>query len=350
MNLLADRPLHRALDASARTIGAPMSIKGLTDMAREIYGRAHYSSMNETVHKLLHLGLLRELPTAQRPITLNFDSPELPDYLAETELRRKHRLLREYPALIHAWRSAEEASENPLIDAACLIEPERNAKLNRIELLTLSSSEASSAWLQTQQERLGGIARHFSLRVDGLHLTWDEFLHYVSSSEINPVRPMLDNKLVLKSPGGFWRRLARELNSGWRVSPPQSPLSPRRLSTPTLWYNLNRLGYREFGPQYLNEDAVCAESIVSALLGHDEPRWHAASAVILAKNQANPRVLAFLSEKHGQGGALLGVLDAMPRPRPPHLEEAARLLVSKGAEPKAIDHGLVESMMRLYNA
>lgn len=347
MSLLLDRPWHRALDALTRTIGAPMSIKGLTELSQRIHGRAHYSSMNGAVHELLERGLLRELPTAQRSLSLDFRHPELPDLLAETELRRKRRWLEEHPALRPALAAAEDACDDPGIEAALLVEPERNAKLNRLEVLTLGA-EPTWAWLRAQHEAWTGIAGRHALRLDTLHLTWDEFSRHLASPEANPVRPMLDDKVVLKSPGGFWRRLARQVNQGRAVAPPQPAVAPRRLAMPALWSNLNRLGYRAFGPHHAHEAPVSAETLVVALLAHDEPRWRAAAAVILAKNPAHPQVLAFLAAKHGQAEALLGVLEAMPPPRPAHVEAAASLLALRGATPGPTDAAHVAETLRRY--
>src|SRR5438034_4930624 len=134
-----DQTTFKVLDALSREIGRHSSIKGITDKIRELHGTAYYANIYHIVKFLTHEGILDiEKIGAIPTIQLAFNNYLLIDILAEIEIKRKHDLLRKRIELQAPLEELDIYLRNlPLIGPICMSRPEKNIKLNRLELLIM---------------------------------------------------------------------------------------------------------------------------------------------------------------------------------------------------------------------
>ena len=104
------------------------------------------------------------------------------------------------------------------------------------------------------------LQRMHNIRISTLALTTDEFIQLLKSREVNPLREMLPNRINFISPQDFWTEIAiASEEKGLRIKFEESETNPEEISEENLVYNLNRFGYKEFGPELVLGEDICIE-------------------------------------------------------------------------------------------
>ena len=297
-----DRTTLRILDALARSLGRPPSIRALTAAVRRRSGTAYYANVYRKVQELARDDLVAlEKAGAASLASLNLDNRRLIDLLAELELRNTQAFLQGRPAWGFLLRELEQLGFASL----CLSRPEQNARLNRAEVLGLGDGRP---WPELQR-----LAEKHDLRLDCLLLSEREFRSLLAGREANPAKDLLIDKIAFFSPQAFWLAL-----SSAAVRIPERETDPAKLPERDLLFNLARFGYRELGPRLQPAAPVCLEYLVTALLLRGDARRVRAIPSLLAANPANLAVLRFLAQKHGVAAALAraGKPPGEPLPQP----------------------------------
>ena len=236
------------------------------------------------------------------------------------------------------------------IQSISAINPSKNIKLNKIELLILlrETSNYHKTTIEVCREMLKLQNKH-NLKINNLIVNGQDFLELTTSNEINPVREALSEKIVFYGPQSFWSEI-REIAQKTEIKSIGQKTKPASISQLDLMYNLNRFGYKEFGHQFTQGKNFCIEYVVTAILLQEDARLTEAIPVVLAKNTFKSSVLAFLNQKYDTSGRLLGLLKILQNIKPTQ-ENADTIELLETFNVKEI-HADKESLMqklRLYN-
>lgn len=353
-----DEATYRILDILSRSIGTSLSINELTGKIENTYGGAYYANINEKIHDLAKDGVI-VLSKAGRSslVSINFNNYLIIDLLAEMELRRKQfflqgrqemqMLMMEIDTYLHSFL---------LIKSISLMNPERNTKLNKVELLIhLRRTERD----KVEESKIGihiildNLQKIHNIRIDYMVLEDKMFLNLLKSNEINPAREMLSNKIVILNPQDFWLEI-KNAGEGIKMIPAENETNPAKISEDDTVFNLARFGYTEFGPTVKQGRFICIEYIITAIMFQNDARRIDAVPVILAKNsdKTNYDLLLFLARKYGFGGKILGILKAL-RNLVAHgmkvIVEPIKLLEAMKIEEIKADQKSIKEKLKLYN-
>lgn len=354
-----DEATYKILDTLSRNLGKYMSINELTRKIEETHGGAYYANINEKIHSLTQDGIITLSKSGRSSmISLHFENYLLIDLLAEMELMRKQAFLKGRQEMQMLMMEIHTFMHNiPLIKSISLMNPERNAKLNKVEIMfhlklsNIKSSEETKIEISTMMDNL---QRMNNIRIDYLILDDETFLNLLKSNESNPVREMLHNKITILYPQGFWMSIRGEILRSTMIVAEENETHPAKISEENLVFNLTRFGYTEFGPKLEQGRLICIEYIVSAIMFHKNARRMDAIPIIIAKNSKKIvyDLLLFLARRYNFEGRILGILKALRNlvaHEMPNVDEPIRLLgAMKVEETKANAKNMMEKL-RLYN-
>jgi hypothetical protein len=350
-----DEATFRILDTLSREIGSTISTNQLTFKIRQRYGTGYYARTYNKLTDLSKQGLVTITKAGRSSIpSLNLSSYRLLDLLSEIEMRKKWDFLDESRIFQPLMMEVEAYAHNdPQIVSISIINPERNTKLNRAEVLILirNSNESSSRRIASIYRIMMDSQSKHNIRIDALLLSTDDLAELLVSDEINPLKEMLTNKITFYAPQAFWNQLASVFAKGHRIRLLGAETNPAKIPEKDLMFNLDRFGYREIGPKITEGEKICIEFIIASILIKGDARRVNAIPILLSKNTANYKLLAFLSQKYGQSGRLLGLVRAMQTIKP-HRETAIMMDIMEelGAEEIKADKNAIAHVMRSYNA
>jgi hypothetical protein len=348
-----DTPTLRILDTISSHLGDSLSINQLTEITKEAFGTAHYANIYRKLQELKKEGLLNLNPVGRSSIiNLNFQNYLLIDLLAEMEIEKKMESLKGRNDLFLFLTEMEESLNDACsIKSTSSINPAKNIKLNRIEFLFLLRKTAHylDETVRVYRE-MRKLQNKYNLRIDSLILDEDDFSDLARSNEINPLREALVKKTVFFCPQAFWSEIKRIVEKT-EIRTIRTETEPSSISDLDLIYNLGRFGYREFGVNIEQGRSYCIEYLTTALLVLGDARRLGAIPVILAKNAFRSNLLAFLSQKFGTAGKLLGLLRTLHHIKPSReIGETMTILETLNVKEIPADERSILQKMRLYNA
>ena len=310
-----DETTSRILDTLRRETGRPLSIRELTSRIRDSHGTAYYTNIYQKMQSLSQDGTITLTKAGKSSLaSLNFTNYLLIDQLAQLDLKRKHDLLAKSQELQILFKDIEQRLEGiRSIESISAANIERNLKLNRAELLILlhtgkSHNHREIIEIQRIIRDLGAL---HNIKLDPLILTTTEFLDFITSEEVNPLREMLPNMITFHSPQNYWTHMAHWMSSGFRIALSPSETKPAKISEKDLTFNLSRFGYKEIGPDIREGEKICLEYIITSILITGDARRSDAIPTLLTKNNASYSLLIFLSQKYDLSPKLLGILRAL---------------------------------------
>ena len=231
------------------------------------------------------------------------------------------------------------------------INPSKNIKLNKIELLFLLRDIPNyhNETIELYKEMLK-LQNKYNLKINNLIIDKHDFLELTTSSEINPLREALSEKIILFCPQAFWSEI-KEIAEKTEIRTIRPETKPANISDLDLTYNLNRFGYREIGLKMAQGKKFCIEYITTAILLKEDARLIEAIPIILAKNSFKSNILAFLSQKYDTSGKLLGLLKILQNLKPTReITQTIELLETLNAKEIPADEESIMQKLRLYNA
>jgi hypothetical protein len=348
-----DTPTLRILDTLSSNIGDSLSINQLTERIKETYGTAYYANIYQKLQDLKNEGLLTLDPIGKScNVKLNFQNYLLTDALAIMEIEKKRSVLTKRSNLLPFLTEMETAFKDTYaIKSISAINPTKSLKLNRIELLFLLTETPNQQCETTELFReMQKLQNKHNFKIDSLILNKIDLQELATSDEINPLREALSEKIILFGPQAFWSQI-KEIAEKTEIKTSKTETKPASIPDSDLAYNLNRLGYRELGRLITQGQKICIEYITTSLLLQDDARLQEAAPVILAKNSSKSNVLAFLSQKFGTAGKLLGILKILKDIKPTReIEQTIDLLNISNKEEIPADKESILQKLRLYNA
>lgn len=340
----------KIIDTISREIGNPISISGLTTKIKEHYGSAYYTNIYNSLMSLEKERIIKIDKYGNTSIpTLNFSNYLLPDTLIEIELQKKREFLESWPEAQSLFAKIDSSlSSLSSIRSIILINPARNMKLNRAELLFILASGDESEFASIDG-LISEMKKQLATRIEYLTITGSQMIDFLTSPERNAIEEMLSNKIAIHLPQNFWILIRNAYAHGIQIKFETEETDPLKISESKLSYNLARFGYKELGPEIRQESEISIEYIIASILLKDDKRRIAAIPIILAKNKANYRLLAFLSQRFGFAGKLLGLLLTLSQIKPAkNLSDGIDILTMWGIEPIETDESHIRGTMRLY--
>lgn len=356
---------YRILDILAREIGNPMSINSIKNNISQIYGIADYKNIYTSIQEMMESDLITIEKIGKSSIAvLNFENPLLIDLLAEMEIRRKTMFLEKRQDLqLLLIDLNTNLKDFYFIKSMSIINPEKNAKLNRTELLIIMKNSKKKGDIQGEataiQNIMNVLQNKHNIRIDHILINGNAFLELLVSDEINSAREMLSNKIVLSNPQTFWIEIMTTLQEGMNIKS-EEEIHPAKISENDIVYNLARFGYKESGTKITKGRPISIEHIITAILLKDKSiRRIEAIPVLLGKNEkhVNYNLLVFLATKFHVPKRLYEILKILNAIKP--AQELTRALnVLKNStmynikdNQKKINLNLkdIEKKMRLYN-
>ena len=352
-----DTITFRILDTTSAGLGKSFSINQLTGKIKERHGTAHYVNIYKKLHDLEKQQILDLNKIGKSSIVrLNFQNYLLIDLLTEMEIRKKLEFLQEKTDLqMLLGEMYRYLSKLYCIKSICSMNPKKNMKLNRLELLFLLETSKEDSLTQNEIAKilteLQKLQNKHNLRIDCLLLEEDEFSGLLESDEINPLKEILSDKTVFFCPQAFWDEIREIVDKGIEIRTKESETKPAEIAEMDLINNLARFGYREFGSRIGQGQEFCIEYIITALLMQGDARRIEAIPIILAKHNANSNLLIFLAQKFGLSGRLLGLLKILEKIKPmKETKKTIGLLEALNVEEIKADEESILQKMRLYNA
>ncbi len=348
-----DKTTFRILEEIASSIGDSLSINELTNRMKGKYGSAYYANIYQKLQDLKGKGLLNLEPIGRSSsIRLNFGNYLLLDTLSDMEIEKKLEFLSNKANLFSFFAEMDKSlSEKCCIRSISAINPLKNIKLNRIELLFLldQTPDSLNQTIDLNKATLS-LQRKYNMKINNLILNKDSFLSLLASDEINPVREALSQQIILYNPQAFWSQI-KEIAQKNQISTLHTESKPLSVPDSDLNFNLNRFGYSEFGTSFVEEKKFCIEYIAISLLLREESRGIDAVAVILAKNSFNSNLLAFLSQKYEVSPRLLGILNILEQTNPkPEVNNTVQIIKAISPQEFPADKTSIKQKLELYNA
>lgn len=349
----------RILDVLSRKIGSPISINELTKNIGQIHSKAHYAATYGKIKELNREGIVSLTKSGGSSLaSLNFANNIIVDMLAEVELKRKQDFLKgKHGMQMHLLETSMRLRKIPLVSHVLLMHPSKNAKLNKTEMIVYLNESDDKEAIGGAKIEIHAVAKimqkKHNVRIDYLTLEEKAFLEMIRSNEINTVREMLHDKIVISHPQDFWLVIKTAIDKGFMISAIQNETRPPNIPEEDLVYNLARFGYSEFGPTVKQGRPFCIEYVISAIMFHGDVRRIEAIPVIIAKNpQINYDLLLFLARKFEFGGNVLGILRTL-RNQIVHgmkaVDEPIRLLEAMKIEEIKTDVKAIKEKLKLYN-
>ncbi len=314
---------YKILDMLAREIGNPMSINELKNRIRKFHGNADYKNIHTSIHEMERSRIITTEKIGKSTIAeLNFENYLLIDLLSEMELVKKIRFLEDYSEYQLPIQELNSIfKELFFIKSVLLIDPKRNAKLNRMELVWIHVAHPSveaDKEMVVIQDFIHKLQQAHNIKIDYLVLSDKKFIELLKMEEANTAKEMLSNKIILFDPQTFWMEIKETLSKGIRIKIEEQETHPAKIREIDLAFNLARFGYKEMGTRiFPDAKSIGIEYIViSILLKKDNIRRLEAIPIILAKNneRINYSLLVFLASKYKvirQLHSILKVLDAL---------------------------------------
>jgi hypothetical protein len=348
-----DTPTLRILNTLSSNIGEYLSINQLTERIKDNYGIAHYANIYQSLQELKNQGLIKINRIGRSSnVELNFQNYLLIDTLAEIEIEKKRNFLSERNELLPFLTEMQKSlHDRCTIKSISSMNPTKTIKLNRIEFLFLlnKTPEYHTETLQIYKE-LHELQNKHNLKINSLITDQNDFHDLITSNEINPLREALSEEITFFCPQTFWSEI-KQVAEKTEIKTIKTETKPASIPDLDLTYNLNRLGYREFGRHMEQGKRICIEYITTAILLQDDARLLEAIPIILAKNSSKTNLMAFLSQKFETTGKLLGLLRILQTLKPKReINETIDILETLNVEEIPADEESILQKMRLYNA
>jgi hypothetical protein len=302
-----DELTFRIADILSSNLGEPFSINQLNERIKKKYGIAHYANTHAKLRKLAQEGKINLISIGKSSaVKLNFQNYLLADFLAELEIKKKTQFLESRLDLIALLEEMGRIKDKFSIKSISFIDAAKNIKLNRMELLILLGEHSSSKTIDLYKETRK-LQEKYNLRLDSAILDEQSFSSLLKSNEINPLREALTKEIAIFCPQEFWTKI-RAIMEEKEIKVIQSETQPANIPESDMVYNLNRYGYKEFGSIMEQGRLFCIEYIATAVLLQSSARRVKALPAILAENNFNSNMLAFLNQKFQTAGKLFGLL------------------------------------------
>lgn len=293
------------------------SINGLAKKLQENYSRGSYSTVNIRIKDMEKEKkiLIRKLGNTTL-VNLNFEDFQILRSLYELEGYKVNKIIAEYPFFNEIHNQLSKLFDQSRY-SICSSYTRSNLKRNRIELIfitydiiTDTDRQVIARWIMET-----GIMKN--IRIDYFIITMKKFKEYLQTEDFNYVKEVLYNRIVLVHSIDFWNSILPTLskleNMDLKYDNDYSTETDfTEISDDVIIYNLDRYGYKEFGPSYKIEKKISIEYLIMAILMKQNQRWYESVKVIANRNPAklDLELLVFLCKKYSLLEKLIEIIKA----------------------------------------
>ena len=292
-----------------------ISIRHLNGKVNSMHGPSHYPATYSQIQELAKKRILNIDKYGKSSVaSLNFDNPLLIDNIAQVEIINKIQFLAEkkdWQILI--LQTSAYLREFSTIRSILIVNPETNAKLNRVEFLILLRKENEEESKDIRNS-MALLQRAHNIRIDYLMLDEASFEKLLRHEDANPIKEVMSDKIVIFYPQTFWFMIKNLLDKGIRIKVEEESISLAKISEQDIIFNLARFGYKEMGTKITQGKPIGIEYLVtSILIKKDSIRRLEAIPIILAKNKGkiNYHLLVFLATKFKMMRQLYDILKVL---------------------------------------
>lgn len=384
-----DETTFRILNALSKELGKSLSINELTGKITEFSGTAYYKNIYDKIQTLNQQKIIRLTNIGNSSIaSFDFSNYLLTSYLSEMEEIRKRNFLEKRIELQNLLDELEIFIQSfyGTIASICLINPEKKARLNKVEFLFLLNelfpyTEIRESFEKTEKEEFKGkkladkfqeeiediyeimntlknLGARYNIKIDCLILRQNDFFELATSEEKNTLQEMLSNQICIFGPYYFWAFIRQIYKRGLNLKIQSTETNLAKLNENIMSYNLSgTFGYSEFGTHTKAAEKYSLESIIASILIQGDQRRLEAIPALLAKNLKSSQrkisynLLVYLCQKHEQLEKLAGLLEELQKILPnSETEYTLKVLQALKIKPIKADAKAIKEKMRLYNA
>ena len=353
---------YKILDIMSRKIGNPISIRKIKEKINDIYGHGHYPEIYSKIQELEKKKIINIDKYGKSSIaSLNFANALLIDHLAQVELIKKIHFLevrKDWQALVQQINA--HLREFNKIRSILIINPETNAKLNRIELFILLQKKENKKELKDICSSMELLQHVHNMRIDYLMLDETSFENLLRYEDANPIKETMSDKIVIFNPQNFWLMIKSLIDKGMRIQVKEGTISLVKILEQDIVFNLARFGYKEMGTRINQGKLIGIEYIVTSILvKKDNIRRLEAIPIILAKNKEkiNYSLLVFLATKFKMIRQLYNILKVLDEITPTkeikkimrEITDSVEQKIKKDRQVIELSTKDMEKKMRLYN-
>lgn len=380
-----DETTFRILDTLSRSLGENLSINQLTEKISTIHPTAYYKNIYDKIQELKDSKIIFLEDAGKSKIArLNFENENITSLMIEIELKKMQQFMEKR---IEFKRLADELADmNQIgfihIKSLAIIQPEKNARLNKIDLIILmqkpmpfqmrneqngktSTEEFKGKQLEEMlQEEIRSIYSHLQslskihhIAINALILTKEEFKELMQTREENPIHSIFIDEISIYGANELWGFIRKLETSGTQIQTMELKNSAA-ISKKELSFNAYRFGYTEFGEKMEETRKIGIESTICALLIQGSARQIEAIPAIIGLNlnqkngrKINLRLLTYLCQQSKQLEMFYGLLEELYKEfKDWEIENEIQLLEAMKVTPKKTDSKAIKEKMRLYNA
>jgi len=295
----------RILSYLSDSLGSGGSIQQMHRAINKKYGPAYYSNIYNATKKLEKRGIILMEPEGKSQIIrLDRSNPISTYYMSEIESIKAQRPIRQLDKMIGDILGL--AGGRFGIISICALEPEKYAKINRIQLLILTRHGEDMHGLITSLLEMESM---HNTKIDPIILTDGEFIGMMQGDELNPLKDLILDKSILYNADGFW-----EIIRGHRIDAKYKILgkSLHDLTRAELAHNYTRFGY-ELQESASSADDISIEPIIFSMSINEGARIRQGAIILCHKNikRINFPILYYLFKRYGELGKLKGILNAL---------------------------------------
>lgn len=359
-----------------RNIDSHFTINGLTKHIKKCYDKGHYPNIHKKIKELDEQEEIDLIKIGRSYIIrLNFSNDILLDQLSEVELNNKERISREDPILKDIILKIESnfIDDYFFLDSISLVEPEKNIRLKRLEILMIFKDPKLPKEKLTEFEKIKfellrneiraayldllRIEKNLNIKIDPLFIESKDLDRYFDDDLFSCYKDQILKKITILYPQNYWWRF-KENYLKHNISWSENECSLKDISNDDINFNLSRFGYYEIGEEIRSDTKIPIELIITRIFINDRARQINSIPLIIKKqfdqSPINMKSLFFLCKKFEQMEKLLGILELMTKFKKEDWNSDfiyyIEILKEMGIKAKQYDLDTIKKQMELYNA
>ena len=182
----------------------------MTERIKATYGTAYYANTYQKLQTLKKEGILKIETTGNSSnVNLNFQSYQLVNSLAAMEIEKKIDALSNREDLFTLFNALDTVFNNASVKSAIAVKATDTIKLNRIDLLFLGKNPNYHKETIELYGEILKVQNKYNIKINNLIVDKISLANLCASTEINPLREALSDKIILFGSQAFWVQIKK---------------------------------------------------------------------------------------------------------------------------------------------
>ena len=264
------------------------------------HGPAYYPNIYNTIKRLEKINIINiKHDGNNKTIKLNTENPISIYYISEAENYKNQKITISLELLDDILKLTQKFD----IFSICFLDIKHYLIMNRLELLILNRNNNENIELMRELHKL---EYHYSMSIDSIILTSDEFINKIKSDELDIIKDLILKKNIIYNIDGFWKLiLENNINAKYK----KLDKYPQDITRDELAYNYNRFGFQLY-EKFKPSDKIAIEPIIFSMSLNDESRIRYGAILLLYKNIENINLsyLFYIFKRYNKLSELKGIL------------------------------------------